>query len=927
LTEPETLSEETQQRIIQLERKVARLTRESARLENLIERAKTTQVARVGMINALNAERIQQGKYLELLLENSQDIILMLDSKGRFVYCTNVFLRRAGVASFGLVNGRRFSEVFVGREYVELVTIFYQALEEKRGLELVLLTDWPTIWHRSVEGKERMYAVHVTPMLDTQGNPEGGLILCHDVTEVHQAKEQAEQASRIKSSFLANMSHEIRTPMNAIIGMAELALREQIPPSAFEMVMSIKTAGNNLLSIINDILDFSKIESGKMELVESEYQFSSLIQDVIGIIRTRLTEKPIDLFIFVDSLMPNRLFGDEVRLRQILLNLLSNAVKYTKEGFVRLKITFALGNGEIFLDFEIADSGIGIKPENLKDLFGNFTQFDKAANKGIEGTGLGLAITRNLTRLMNGDIKVNSQYGKGSVFTAKLTQRVVNNEPFSTVKDPNSKSLLIYEPRPLFAESIKSTLDSLGVSKVNLVDNPVSFSEELSQGQYNYVFVPNSFYDPARHLLDSPEARRDQAENPAKLVLMADSGDIISQENVSTLFMPIYCLPMANILNDVEHSQITYQDGAQAASSRFSAPEARVLIVDDIGTNLKVAAGLLLPFKVQVETSESGYDALDMVKAKKYDLIFMDHMMPGMDGVEATKMIRELPDGQDVPIVALTANAISGVKEMFLASGFNDFLSKPIDPAKLEGMLVKWLPQEKQVKGFHAIVPSEKADNQEDGQSSLGEVSLLDGFDVEGMDLEEGLERMGGDEDLFLEVLEAYVRFTSKILDQVRNPPTYDTLRDYAVTVHGIKGSSLNLGANLVGRKAERLELAAKNGDLATVLSEHEDFIKATDKLIAEFSAFLESVAPEEEEKDIRAAPPKEELEKLLEAAQSFDLEAMEEIMAELGKYEYQDMPDLVPWLREQLENLEYEQIIERLSNLLLLNQADEAIS
>jgi PAS domain S-box-containing protein len=911
----EKLPEDFKERATVLERKVARLTRENNRLEALIERANSAHMAKVGLNNALNNERIQQGKYLSLLLENSPDIILMLNQTGHFVYCTDSFLSAAEIASFGLINGKRFSEIFAGVDYADLVSAFYEIMNTKVGAEVSMTTNWPTVW-RQAEGGEREYAVHLTPMLDKEGVPEGAIFLCHDVTEVIHAKEQAEAASRIKSSFLANMSHEIRTPMNAIIGMAELALREEIPPAVFEMILSIKTAGNNLLSIINDILDFSKIESGKMEIVETEYRFGSLIQDVVGIIRTRLTEKPIDFFVYVDNKVPNLLWGDEVRIRQILLNLLSNAVKYTKEGFVKLAVRGELlGDNRCSFTFRVQDTGIGIKPENVKDLFGNFTQFDKTANKGIEGTGLGLAIARNLARLMGGDIEVQSEHGVGSVFTAKLTQRFDEYESFSKVEEPGRKRLLVYEPRETFRQVLAEALAGLGVTDVNLVNNPVSFNEAASEGGYNYVFAPNSFYVEARHVLD--RFGDGGGASKAKLVLMAESGDMIGQENITTLFMPVYSLPLANILNDVDLRQ-TYQRQS-ATSVRFVAPEAKVLVVDDIVTNLKVAAGLLAPYKVKVDVCESGAEAIDLIKKNAYDLVFMDHMMPVMDGLEATAKIRELPGGQEIPIIALTANAVSGVKEMFLASGMNDFISKPIDPSKLEGVLARWISKDKHESDYQSAQGQKKGPSGEGGSAEEEEEEPEDifaGFDVVGVDLDEGLDRLGGDERLYFEVMEAYVRFTGKVLDQIKEPPTREKLKDYAVLVHGIKGSSLNIGANLVGREAEFLEHAAKAGELDKVIEKHDKFIENAERLIVDFQAFMDSVQPQEE-KDSLQAPSEELLKKILSACDSFDMDAMEEAIVELEKHEYETKEDLVPWLREQLDNLEYDLIAARLAKEL----------
>ncbi|MDR1840872.1 MAG: response regulator [Holophagales bacterium] len=387
---------------------------------------------------------------------------------------------------------------------------------------------------------------------------------------------KAEVASMAKNTFLARMSHEIRTPMNAVLGMSELALRDYGSPKCLEYIQGIKSAGQSLLTIINDILDFSKIESGKMEINASAYESSSLLNDVLTMIRIRMAEKPIELIVEADPDIPCVMTGDFVRIKQVLLNLLSNAVKYTVEGSIKFSFSGqAIGSGAILLTFVVADSGIGIKSEDMPKLFGEFARVDQKRNTSIEGTGLGLSIARSLCRAMGGDITVTSEYGVGSTFTATLIQSVSEWKP----------------------------------------------AEDIA---------------------------------------------------VVTAASP----------------------GAKRAS--FIAPEAEILVVDDFSSNLMVAEGLLAPYKMRVFTCMNGREAIELVKARHFDLVLMDHMMPEMDGMEATAAIRALGGRfAELPIAALTANVVSGMKEKFLAGGFNDFLAKPIDTEDLDTALKNWIPAAK----------------------------------------------------------------------------------------------------------------------------------------------------------------------------------------------------------------------------------------
>jgi signal transduction histidine kinase/CheY-like chemotaxis protein len=525
----------------------------------------------------------------------------------------------------------------------------------------------------------------------------------------------ARRASLAKSDFLANMSHEIRTPMNAIMGMVELILRKDLNADVYEDALGIKRAGVNLLAIINDILDFSKIESGKMELLVAEYRLDSLISDCISIIRVKLTEKPLLFIVDVDSALPNEMRGDEIRLRQVLINLLSNAVKFTQNGHIALKVSAALpaeisetGNRidkagaagrssgrVIILKFAVEDTGVGIKNEDMDKLFSDFVRFDSHRNRGIEGTGLGLAISRQLSRLMGGDITVQSVYGEGSTFTASLPQEIKNPSPIAIVDQPGERFSLILENRTALASSFAYSLQNLGIPARILTEEEAFFRElekPVIGKMYPFVFVPGIFAEKTAKFI------KDQ-EISTCLVAVLDLGDPIPAGNRRTLSLPVYTVSLANVFNGPAEER-----HREKSSTKFTAPDARILVVDDNRTNLMVAKGLLSPYRMNVTLCNSGREAIALAQQNRYDLIFMDHMMPGMDGIEATAAIRALEGDwfHDIPIVALTANAVAGMKEEYLSKGFSDFVSKPIEIPKLEEVMDHWIPQEKRRQGSSA---------------------------------------------------------------------------------------------------------------------------------------------------------------------------------------------------------------------------------
>ncbi|MDR2597943.1 MAG: response regulator [Treponema sp.] len=527
-----------------------------------------------------------------------------------------------------------------------------------------------------------------------------------DMTELITAKEQAEQSSRYKSQFLSRMSHEIRTPMNAILGITEIQLQDEtMPPRMREAMDRIFHSGYILLGIINDILDLSKVEAGKLELSPVSYDILNLINDTIQLTVMRYKYKPIDFNLKVDENIPLTLFGDELRIKQILNNLLSNAFKYTDKGEISMSVaaenTQKEENSQIILVIRVADTGQGMTSEQVDMVFDEYTRFNMEANRTTEGVGLGMNITKNLVHMMNGEITVESELGKGSVFTVRLPQGIVGS----------------------------GVLSKESVEKIN---------------QFNV-------------------GRAAQTNNALQFV-------------------------------------------------REYMPYGRVLIVDDIETNLYVARGLMASYGLSIETAKSGPEAIEKIKGgATYDIIFMDHFMPKMDGMEAARIIRDL--GYTYPIIALTANALAGQAEIFLENGFDGFISKPIDISQLNDSLNK-LIRDKYPSGVVETARKQalKINMAKSSAEKVQSSSELELAAVFSRDAEK-----------------AVASLKTIISNAFRRG---DDFRQYVISVHAMKSALANIGENELSATALKLELAGRAENISVIMAETTAFLEALSEVI-----------------------------------------------------------------------------------------------
>ena len=660
-----------------------------------------------------NAFSITVGNLSQYIYESANTAILIFDEYFRLVLANPYGQELLGIKK---IENQKLMQLFQGTE-AESGRIKDGILRDNKGVaELV-----------SVHGAISC-SLNFSLARDFHDDPYCIVCFVYDLTKEKNMLEEVVRANEAKSQFLANMSHEIRTPINGILGMDSVLLKECHDENLREYAKNIQSAGQSLLSIINDILDISKIESGKMEILTIRYQLFSVLNDCYNLTKIKLQNKPVSFIMQINEKLPSWLYGDEVRIRQIINNFLSNAVKYTKEGNITFELDFEEKTDEqILLVITVRDTGIGIKEEDLGKLFESFTRIEEKRNRNIEGTGLGLNLTKNLVNLMGGEVFAESTYGKGSCFTAKIPQKIADAKP------------------------------------------------------------------------------------------MGDFGKRYQQ----------------------------YLSTSDDDKLSFLAPDAKILVVDDVTMNLKVVEGLLKATKIQIDTAVSGSECLECVKTTPYQMIFLDHMMPEMDGLETLEHMKNLADNPNAqtPVIMLTANAIVGAKEEYIEAGFTDYLTKPIRETELLEMILKYLPEELVCEnGGQGIEKSQDAQDMEQPEAGGEGAEPLQRLEqLEGLDVKTGLIYCMNEEDFYIEMLQEFLQADKA--SQLKHFLAEEDWDNYRTTVHALKSTSLTIGAAHLSGEAKALEMAAKEGNMDYIRSHHDGVMDEYKELTDHLKEILENGA------------------------------------------------------------------------------------
>lgn len=828
--------------------------------------------------------------------------------------------------------------IYMGMAASTIVILYHGLIAHT--ISAASLNDWIRVFLYILS----VYVVSLVTWISVRTQQETSAKLMENIHEL-------EIAEKSKDDFMVNVSHEIRTPINAVCGMSEAILQENIPENVRRDVIDIQTAGRILLSTVSNILDFSELESGKMELAEENYNITSTITDIINMAVTMENGKQLELIVDCDADLPSSLQGDEQKLRRIIVNLLDNAVKFTKEGGILLRVKSRKEEYGINLVVSVRDSGIGMEREDMEKIFTSFSQVNSSRSREEGGVGLGLAITQALVRRMGGFLTLKSTPGVGSEFLFTVPQKVLDETPIVSIKNKKSLYAVCYLNldqynysliRHGYEDLFRHIMDQLGIA-IRYCRNLAELKRRIEYEKYTHFFIGWTEYCEDRSFFE-------ELAKEITVVLILDYGQEIQPgSNMFRIYKPFTVLSIAAVFNG--QKIIQNEEQHIALHHRFVAPDAKVLVVDDNAMNLKVMARILLPYQIKVTMAGSGQEALEKLDTMEFDCVFLDHMMPEMDGVETLHRIRKKPGSyfQSLSVIAFTANAIGGAREMFLSEGFDDFIAKPIELSVLERMLRRYIPENKQIivedtgdrrdspadRPVDSYVDSEEEQKALSGteqtaspESTPNDSEALAQLTRAGFDIQQGMTYCG-DKEGFRDILQIYHSEGAKRKASLEESFQNGDWKNYVITVHALKSNSRGVGANELADLALNLEMAGKEGRIDYIYEHHQEMMDQQDELLrclagnpflypdgyndpqkpAEATDEGDTAGLQETaEADRTQENPLEQILLLGERLDSFESEGVDELLDGLAELTYQgeSLKDLTDTIREKVSDFDF---------------------